>query len=156
MLEFKMNILSISMCVAFLLTLMDTCHSRNWTTYFLMWFHQWLLLIYLVCYPIARIREYCMGKPFPLPCPIIYDILMVTSMTYLSYQNVDTTTQTCVISKYTNTDCKRPESDLMQDPMYYIGLKRNPHRFSKTMNTINMFLLIFSCMSMVERVLKKR
>lgn len=128
------------------MTMLDTCASRNPLVYVIILLHQWIQIELLFEYPYDLYVQYAFEKH----TPFLYHFVVCCVLGYIQIQNnsnliqhVSRNPQTCVVSQYTNNACGRPATDMMQDPMYYLGFKKNIAFYSYIYNKYS--ILILTC-----------
>lgn len=79
------------------------------------------------------------------PKPVLY--VLIAGLIYVVIQNVFlfdiTTTQTCILSQYTNDVCMLPPSSPLRDIMYHLGWKSDVVNYNKLYNMYSLVYLLY-------------
>jgi len=139
--------------IGIVLVCSETCSSNENQVYLVMFIHQWLQLVCFFGYPIAVYIKNTKFKTYT----IWYDIFVLVMTSYIVYQNnikpkTNDSTQTCIVSHYTNKKCHKSDDSFMEDPMYYIGLKSNAVRYSCMYNIYMKLMLVFCIYQIYNRI----
>lgn len=119
--------------VSFVLTILEPCNYnedpiKKMLIYFVIFIHHVVQFVWFVI-PLIYGHK--------LPKKILY--VIITGLIFVFIQNVfvfkSENTQTCILSKYTNSMCLLSPSSPLRDVMYYLGLKKNATKYNTYYNT---------------------
>jgi|UniRef100_A0A6C0BRI2 hypothetical protein len=138
---------TIVIIVSFVLTILEPCNYnedpiKKMFFLFVIFIHHAIQFVWFVI-PLIY------GHKFPKR--ILYFI--ITGLIYVFIQNVfifkNENTQTCILSKYTNSMCLLSPTSPLRDVMYYLGMKKNLNDYNTFYNTY-IFMYTFYLLYLVN------
>jgi len=131
--------------ISVILSILEKCESDKWSVYVLIFIHHFAQL-YAFIVPLVYIRE----------IPKLILLLIILVLIYMNFQNnfmiskKNSKENSCIISKYTNKECKQSAETQLMDFQYHIGLKKDTDRYNRLYNIYVLMYTIYVIYSSIK------